>query len=79
MSDYCADCQFDPKDNCPLTNMYWHFLDRHEDELDGNRRLGLMLHQMRNRSDEQRAHDRAVFEQTRRALKDGETLSPDEL
>ena len=28
MSDYCKGCAFHPKKNCPVTSMYWNFLDR---------------------------------------------------
>jgi deoxyribodipyrimidine photolyase-like uncharacterized protein len=28
MSDYCDGCAFDPKGNCPFTNLYWAFLAR---------------------------------------------------
>jgi deoxyribodipyrimidine photolyase-related protein len=44
MSDYCGDCRFDPRsrvgdDACPLTTLYWDFLDRHRDRLAGNHRM----------------------------------------
>jgi len=44
MSDYCRDCRFDPTkrvgtDACPLTTLYWDFLDRHRDALRGNARM----------------------------------------
>ena len=26
MSDYCGDCAFSPKRDCPITPLYWHFL-----------------------------------------------------
>lgn len=77
MSDYCAGCQFDPSDDCPLTAMYWSFLDEHEDRLQDNRRMSLMLGMMRKRSDERRAADRAVTRRVRRRLAAGETLEVD--
>jgi len=76
MSDYCESCRFDPDENCPLTSMYWAYLDRHEEELDGNRRLGLMLHQMRERGDEQRRRDRRIWRTARETLAEGDELEP---
>jgi deoxyribodipyrimidine photolyase-related protein len=44
MSDHCSGCRFDPKrrtgeDACPFTTLYWDFLDRHRERLDGNHRM----------------------------------------
>jgi deoxyribodipyrimidine photolyase-related protein len=44
MSDYCEGCRYDPEqrvgaDACPFNSLYWHFLDRNRDKLDGNPRL----------------------------------------
>ncbi len=48
MSEHCGGCRFDPRrrtgeDACPLTALYWDFLDRHRAELDGNRRMAMPL------------------------------------
>ncbi len=48
MSDYCAGCRYDPKKAtgdgaCPFTTLYWNFLSRNRDRLEGNRRLGMQL------------------------------------
>ncbi len=45
MSDYCADCRFDPKrksgeDACPFNPLYWDFLVRNRERLGANPRLG---------------------------------------
>ena len=47
MSDYCGDCHYyktkDTGDRaCPFNALYWDFLDRNEDELRSNHRMGLM-------------------------------------
>lgn len=44
MSNFCAGCRFDYRkrtgdDACPFTTLYWHFLDRHADQLASNGRL----------------------------------------
>ena len=48
MSDYCGDCTFDPKQRagsqaCPFTTLYWDFLERNRDALEGNHRLARQL------------------------------------
>ncbi|MEM7269297.1 MAG: cryptochrome/photolyase family protein [Pseudomonadota bacterium] len=44
MSDYCGECRYDVKkktgaDACPFNALYWDFLARNRDTLDGNPRL----------------------------------------
>ena len=47
MSDYCKSCSYrvqdkTGKDACPFNLLYWHFLDRHRGEFEGNPRMGNM-------------------------------------
>jgi deoxyribodipyrimidine photolyase-related protein len=46
-SNYCGKCRYRPELRtgdraCPMTTLYWNFLDRHEPELRRNPRTGLM-------------------------------------
>lgn len=48
MSDYCADCRYNPSlkrgdDACPYNFLYWHFLHRNEETLGKNSRMALAL------------------------------------
>ena len=48
MSNYCTTCRYQPDlrhgtDACPITVLYWNFLDRHEKMLAGNMRTALMV------------------------------------
>jgi len=48
MSNYCADCRFDPaptagENACPFTTLYWNFLLRHEKFLSKNQRMTMQL------------------------------------
>ncbi|MFW6436264.1 MAG: cryptochrome/photolyase family protein [Halococcoides sp.] len=57
MSDYCAGCAYDRSatlgaDACPLNTLYWDFLDRHEDRLRSNHRMGLVYSHLDDRRDE---------------------------
>jgi deoxyribodipyrimidine photolyase-related protein len=48
MSNYCKGCRYDPAQRvgdkaCPMTTLYWSFLDRHAQELGKNPRAALMM------------------------------------
>jgi deoxyribodipyrimidine photolyase-related protein len=48
MSNYCKDCRYAPElrvgDNaCPMTTLYWNFLDQHEADFASNPRTALMV------------------------------------
>jgi deoxyribodipyrimidine photolyase-related protein len=77
MSDYCSTCAFDPRKNCPITSMYWAFLDRHEPLLGDNPRLRMPLASLRRRDAARRRADREVFEATRRRLGEGLPVTAD--
>lgn len=55
MSPYCSGCRYSPKTAtgeaaCPFTTLYWDFLDRHEERLASNHRMGLQLRNLRRKS-----------------------------
>ena len=57
MSNYCGQCQFDPKrsigpDACPYTALYWTFLERNEATLGRNPRLRMPYNTLRKKSAE---------------------------
>lgn len=79
MSDFCSGCAFDPKADCPVTNLYWAFLDRHRDVLGDTHRMRLPLSSLGRRGDDRRRHDRDVFERVCSVLDAGGTLRPDDL
>lgn len=61
MSNYCKQCPFDPKQAhgdkaCPFTTLYWAFVERHQDLLGRNPRLGMQVKNWQRKSeDEQQA------------------------
>lgn len=77
MSDYCQHCVFDPKKNCPLTRLYWQFLERNKEQLADNFRIRPILTTLSRRSDSKKEKDREVFEVTVKALDQGRRLSPE--
>lgn len=79
MSDYCGGCAFDPKKDCPVTALYWAFLERKRDVLEGNRRLALPLASAKKRSAAQKEEDAATFERVCELLAKGEEVAPGQL
>ena len=76
MSDYCEGCAFKPDRDCPITPMYWAFLGRNAERLQGNARMKLVMAAWRKRSVEQKARDQATFVHVRDVLVKGQRLVP---
>lgn len=62
MSDYCRSCALDPKRSlgagaCPITAMYWHFIDRHQERFANDPRMAMPVRALRKKS----AADRAAL------------------
>jgi len=76
MGDACAGCAFHPKRDCPVTPLYWAFLERHREPLEGGRRLAMPYASLKRRGDERRERDRRAFEAVSAALAAGERLTP---
>jgi len=61
MSNYCERCRYDPakacgEDACPVTTLYWDFLQRHRRLLQQNQRIRMQLRNLQRKSpDELRA------------------------
>jgi deoxyribodipyrimidine photolyase-related protein len=77
MSDYCSACTFDPKRDCPITSLYWAFLDRHRAAFADNPRMRLALNSLERRGEERVQRDREVFERTISVLDAGGSLRKD--
>jgi len=76
MSDYCSACVFHPKKNCPITPLYWAFLERHREHFLHNPRMAVVMRSLQRRPDEQKKRDRQTFEAVSRSLSQGHPLSP---
>ncbi len=53
--NHCKQCRYDPNKTtgpgaCPYNSLYWGFIDRHQDSLAENARMGLILANWRKRS-----------------------------
>lgn len=59
MSNYCQGCRYRPEqrdgdDACPMTTLYWYFLDKHEQRLARHPRTALMARNIQRLSSQQR-------------------------
>lgn len=79
MSDYCGACAFRPDADCPVTPLYWSFLERNASVLAGNPRLAMPLRSLSKRSDATRRADARVAAWARETLRRGEPLAPENL
>jgi deoxyribodipyrimidine photolyase-related protein len=79
MSDYCSLCAFDPASNCPITPLYWAFLQRHRRVLQASPRLRMTYSSLHNRRPDQKSRDRMLYETVRDILARGERIMPGEI
>ena len=75
MSNFCKGCTFHPKKSCPLTRLYWVYLNTHRERFKDNFRMKMVLRSLDKRSVEKKNVDRATFEWMVDALAKGETLT----
>ncbi len=59
MSNYCQGCAYSPeersgKNACPMTTLYWNFLDAHEKEFSSNPRTALMVKNLQRMTPQER-------------------------
>lgn len=78
MSDFCGGCKFNPKKNCPISRLYWAFLNRHRSKLEETRRLFMPLNSLGKRSDADKELDSKTFSICRKKLLDGDALAPED-
>ncbi len=63
MSNYCAGCSYEPETRvgpnaCPMTTLYWNFLDQHEADFAANPRTALMVKNLQRMTPELRSQVR---------------------
>lgn len=72
-SNYCRHCDYNPKQAsgnkaCPFTTLYWSFIDRHQDWLSNNPRLGMQLKNWYNKGEQEQQQIRQRSEWLRQHL-----------
>lgn len=77
MSDHCKSCRFDPKSTCPMTRLYWAYLERHASSFLGNHRMAIAMKNVERRADGEKQHDVETFKRVSNALLAGTELRPE--
>ena len=77
MSDYCSGCPYyktktTGEGACPFNALYWDFLDRNEDRLRSNHRMGLMYSHVDGKDEEEWADIRQRADEVRELARSGE-------
>lgn len=80
MSDYCGSCALDPKrplgdGACPITAMYWRFVERHQERFAGDPRMAMPVRAMRKKTAADRAALRTYAEHAIGKLVRGERIT----
>lgn len=73
MSNYCGACRYKPElatgeKACPVTTLYWDFLDRHRERFAAHPRLKMQLRNLDRKSDLERAAIRAQAQAHRESV-----------
>ena len=76
MSDHCKSCQFHHKKTCPMTRLYWAYLNRHREAFAGNHRMAIALKNVARRAEEEKALDSVTFDHVRETLLASRELRP---
>jgi deoxyribodipyrimidine photolyase-related protein len=76
MSNYCSGCSYQPEaragtNACPMTTLYWNFLDKHEVSFAANPRTALMVKNLQRIAPEER---QAIRERAGEMLKNLNSL-----
>jgi len=76
MSDHCKSCSFHHKKTCPMTRLYWAYLNRHAPSFSGNHRMAIAMKNVARRADEEKEKDAATFEHVKATLLAGGEVRP---
>lgn len=73
MSNYCDGCRYRPElasgpSACPITTLYWDFLDRHRDRFMSHPRLKMQLNNLSRKPEAERAAIREQAQAHRKAM-----------
>ena len=76
MGDYCGDCSLHFKKSCPISDMYWNFLEDNKNLFEGNVRLAMPLRTLAKKSADAKQLSLEVTTYVRETLAKGERLDP---
>ena len=79
MGDSCSDCSLHFKKSCPLSDMYWNFLEENQKHFSNNHRMSMPMRALAKRPQEAKDKAKAVTMYVRTQLSEGLILDAREL
>ena len=79
MGDYCGDCSLHHKKSCPISDMYWDFLEINKEHFNKNHRMFMPMRNLAKRDAEKIEKSRRVVKYVRSKLSEGVVVNPTEL
>ena len=76
MGDYCGDCSLHFKKSCPISDMYWNFLEENQDHFRGNHRMAMPMRTLAKRTQQAKDTAKEVTHYVRQQMTKGEILDP---
>ena len=76
MGDYCGDCSLHFKKSCPISDMYWNFLEENQDHFRGNHRMAMPMRTLAKRTQQAKDTAKEVTHYVRQQMTKGEVLDP---
>ena len=76
MGDYCGDCSLHFKKSCPISDMYWNFLEENKGIFSNNHRMSMPMRALSKRTSLTKNNSKQVTEYVRSQLSKGLELDP---
>ncbi|MBT3656938.1 MAG: deoxyribodipyrimidine photolyase [Euryarchaeota archaeon] len=77
MGDYCGDCSLHFKKSCPISDMYWNFLEENQIHFAKNHRMAMPMRTLSKRTQQAKDTAREVTEYVRTQMSQGMELDPE--
>ena len=79
MGDYCSDCDLHFKKSCPISEMYWNFLNENKEKFEGNHRMMMPMRNLAKKTEIINQTNKNITEYVRKTLEDGRKIQHSEL
>jgi deoxyribodipyrimidine photolyase-related protein len=76
MGDYCGDCSLHFKKSCPISDMYWNFLEENKFHFNNNHRMAMPMRTLAKRTQQAKDSASEVTEYVRLQMGKGLKLDP---
>ena len=77
MGDYCGDCSLHFKKSCPISDMYWNFLEENQMHFAKNHRMAMPMRTLAKRTQQAKDTAKEVTEYVRTQMSQGMELDPE--